>query len=141
MKWNLKMYLQMEIRSSMPPQVYIWLSFSFDNRIFLSHWQFIENSSFLLFEFHFFKTGLVKSFFEFRSGISLWKIMKWEHFTLVVGGSGDGGRILVLPCLFSKSKLVETRSASGIYLIGYIKVPSKWFLFFLLLFSIIIIEM
>ena len=51
------------------------------------------------------------------------------------------GRIFVLPCLFSKSKLIETRSASGIYLTGYIKVPSKWFLFFLLLFSIIIIEM
>ena len=35
------------------------------------------------------------------------------------------GRIFVLPCLFSKSKLIETRSASGIYLTGYIKVPSK----------------
>lgn len=123
------MYLQMEIRGGMLPKVYIWLSFSFDNRIFLLHWQFIENSSFLLFKFHFLKLAWWRvSWIQVRNFF----VKNNEVGTLHLRGrrKWGWGRNFVLPCLFSKSKLIETRSASGTYLIGYIKVPSKWFLFF-----------
>lgn len=38
-----------------------------------------------------------------------------------LGGGRKGGQILVLPHLFSESKLGETRSANGIYPTNYIK--------------------
>lgn len=107
------MHLEMEVIGGVLLKVYIWLSFSFDNRISLSNWQFIKKKTKVFFFLNFWVFISLEKFLWIQ--IRNFFIKNNKVVILYLRGRKKrwGRQIFVLH-LISKSKLVQARSAIGI---------------------------